>query len=135
MDEDRSKYISHYETFWNLFTKKVDYINMKDYVKKHKDVDNFAKDEDGTLIVMNDVDGELTNEQIGRLLLLASQKNVKKVIWKADEIKEEYITVVNWLNNLSEDKIEFYLVKSESIMTMDYRSLPKFTILASPEKK
>ena len=62
MVEEKSKFVNDYEIFWNLFTTNYKYIKIQEYVTICTDADNLVEAADGTLIVMNNVEKELTNE-------------------------------------------------------------------------
>lgn len=78
---------------------------------------------------------ESTNhDHLGKIITYASGYNAKYIIWIVKEAREEHIQAINWLNDITGDDRNFFLVKIELWQIEDSVLAPKFQIICRPNE-
>ncbi len=107
-------------------------------IKTEADVGDFSADilaeEENTgrkIIIENQL--EITNhDHLGKLITYASGYNAGVVIWVVKDVREEHRKAVDWLNEHTDEDIEFYLVKIKVWQIENSPLAPKFEIISKP---
>ncbi len=107
-------------------------------IKTEADVGDFNADilaeEENTgkkIIIENQL--ELTNHvHLGQILTYASGYGAAVVVWIAKDVREEHRQAIDWLNEHTDDTVEFYLLKIELWQIGDSPYAPKFQIISKP---
>lgn len=90
--------------------------------------------EDGTdniAVIENQL--EITDhDHLGKLLTYAAGLNATYVIWIASDIRDEHLSAIDWLNENTNENVNFFLLKIELWQIDDSKPSPKFTIVAKP---
>lgn len=91
-------------------------------------------EEDGTgkkIIIENQL--EVTNhDHLGKVITYASGYDAEVVIWVVKDVREEHRRAVDWLNEHTDENIEFYLLRIELWQIEDSPLAPKFEIISKP---
>lgn len=72
------------------------------------------------------------HSHLGQIITYASGYNAGVVVWVVKDVREEHRQAIDWLNNHTDDTIEFYLVKIELWQIGDSPYAPKFDIVCKP---
>jgi hypothetical protein len=107
-------------------------------IKTEADVGNFNVDilaeEEGTerkIIIENQL--EMTNhDHLGKLITYASGIDAEVIIWIFKDIREEHRRAIDWLNEHTDEDIDFFAVKMELWQIDDSIPAPKFDVQSNP---
>lgn len=78
---------------------------------------------------------EMTNhDHLGKIITYASGYDAEIVIWIVKDAKSEHIQAIDWLNERTDDKTNFFLIKMEVYQIADSPYAPKFEILCKPNE-
>jgi hypothetical protein len=76
---------------------------------------------------------EVTNHShLGQIITYASGYDAGVVVWVVKDVREEHRQAIDWLNNHTDDTIEFYLVKIELWQIAESPYAPKFDVICKP---
>jgi hypothetical protein len=86
-------------------------------------------------VVIENQYGISDHKHLGQILLYCAGIKASCVVWIAESFKDEHRKTIEWLNNNTNDDIEFYAIELEIIQIDDSRPVPLFNIIESPNKK
>ena len=69
---------------------------------------------------------------LGQIITYASGYDAGVIVWVVRDVREEHRQAIDWLNNHTDDTIEFYLAKIELWQIGDSPPAPKFDIICKP---
>lgn len=96
-------------------------------------LDILAKDTNSRNIVAIENQLEITDHgHLGQIMTYASGVDAKTVIWVSKEVREEHRKAVDWLNQITNDDMEFFAVEIQLITIDESQPAPFFNIKASP---
>lgn len=96
-------------------------------------VDILAEDEDSDKRIVIENQLEKTDHQhLGKIITYASGHDAKVIIWVVESAQEEHRQAVDWLNENTNESVEFYLVKIELWQIDGSPFAPKFEIVSKP---
>ena len=107
-------------------------INQEVYVGSYR-CDLVAKDEttDVKVIVENQL--ETTNhDHLGKIVTYASGLDAKYIVWIVKSAREEHRAAIEWLNNNTNDSVNFFLIEIHAYTIGDSEPAPKFEIVEKP---
>lgn len=107
-------------------------------VQVEADVGDFSADilaeEQNTgrkIIIENQLEATDHNH-LGQIITYASGYNAGVIVWVVKEVREEHRHAIDWLNEHTDETIEFFLVKIELWQIGDSQLAPKFDIICKP---
>ncbi len=78
---------------------------------------------------------EITDHShLGQLITYAAGLEAEFVVWIVREVREEHRQAVDWLNEHTDDKINFFLVGIELWQIENSLPAPKFTVISRPNE-
>ncbi len=98
-------------------------------------VDILAQEEasERKIIIENQL--EATNhDHLGKLITYASGHNAEIVIWIVKEVRDEHKQAINWLNEHTDEDINFFLIRMELWKIGDSLPAPKFSVISQPNE-
>ncbi len=96
-------------------------------------VDILAEEENTKKKIIIENQLEITNhDHLGKLITYASGYEAGVVIWVVSDVREEHRQAIDWLNEHTDESIEFYLVKIELWQIGESPYAPKFDIISKP---
>ncbi|MFC1644522.1 DUF4268 domain-containing protein [Patescibacteria group bacterium] len=96
-------------------------------------VDILAEDEMAGRKIIIENQLEVTNhDHLGKLITYASGHDAEVMVWIAKDCREEHRQAVDWLNEHTDEKINFFLIKIELWKIGDSDPAPKFDIVSKP---
>lgn len=97
------------------------------------EVDILAEEENTghKIIIENQL--EVTNhDHLGKIITYASGYDARVIVWVVKDVREEHRQAIDWLNEHTDEDIEFYLVKIELWQIENSPYAPKFEIISKP---
>jgi hypothetical protein len=86
-----------------------------------------------TIIIENQL--EVTDHNhLGKLITYAAGYNAEYIIWIVQDVREEHIKAIEWLNDCTLENIHFFLVKIELWQIGDSPLAPKFEVIRKPNE-
>ena len=96
-------------------------------------LDILAEDEDtGEKVVIENQLEQTNHEHLGKILTYAAGKKAKKIIWIVKNARDEHRAAIEWLNNMTLDDVQFFLVEIQLWSIDASISAPKFEIIERP---
>lgn len=96
-------------------------------------VDILAEDEEtGKKIVIENQLGITDHDHLGKILTYASGYEATFVIWVAKDVREEHRQAIDWLNERTDEGVNFFIVKVELWSIGGSEPAPKFQIISKP---
>lgn len=95
--------------------------------------DLVAKDEmsDTTIIIENQLECSDHNH-LGKIITYASGLNAKVIVWIVKEAREEHRSAIEWLNNITDPDLNFFLIEIHAYKIGDSVPAPKFEVIEEP---
>ncbi len=98
-------------------------------------VDILAEEENtGRKIIIENQLETTDHSHLGQLITYAAGLEAQYVLWIVREVREEHRQAVDWLNEHTDDEINFFLVAIELWQIGDSPPAPKFTVLSRPNE-
>jgi hypothetical protein len=72
------------------------------------------------------------HDHLGKLITYASGLDAEIIIWIVKDVLEEHQQAVNWLNENTDERINFFAIKMEVWKIGDSTPAPKFHIVSKP---
>src|SRR5215831_156233 len=96
-------------------------------------VDILAEEENTGKKIIIENQLEISNhDHLGKIITYASGYDAEVIIWIVKDVREEHRRAVDWLNEHTDEDIEFYLLKIELYQIGDSPYAPKFEIISKP---
>ncbi len=96
-------------------------------------VDILAEEENTGKKIIIENQLEITDrDHLGKVITYASGYDAGVIVWIVKDVREEHRRAVDWLNEHTDENIEFYLVKIELWQIENSPLAPKFEIVSKP---
>lgn len=95
--------------------------------------DIVAKEGDGIVIIENQL-SPTDHKHLGQLMVYATNRQAKAVVWIATKISDEYRKVLDWLNDNTPESIAFYGLEVELWRIGDSLPAPRFNVVCEPNE-
>jgi len=96
-------------------------------------VDILAEEENTGRKIIIENQLEITNhDHLGKIVTYASGYDAQIIVWVVKDAREEHRQAIDWLNEHTEEEIEFYLVQIELWQIENSPFAPKFEIVSKP---
>jgi len=98
-------------------------------------VDILAEEEStGHKIIIENQLEDTNHDHLGKLITYASGHDAKIMIWIVKNAKEEHIKAIEWLNDTTDETINFFLINIEVWQIDNSNPAPKFEVLVRPNE-
>lgn len=96
-------------------------------------VDIYAEEAsaDRKVIIENQLE-RTDHDHLGKLITYASGLDAEIIIWIVKEVLEEHQQAIDWLNENTDEKINFFAIRMEVWRIGDSEPAPKFHIISKP---
>jgi hypothetical protein len=84
-----------------------------------------------TVIIENQLE-YTDHDHLGKLITYASGLSAKTIIWIVKETRPEHSSAIEWLNNVTNNEISFYLIQIEAIKIGNSDPAVNFKIIEEP---
>lgn len=88
----------------------------------------------GRKIIIENQFGDTNHDHLGKIITYASGYDAEIVVWIVQDVREEHQKAIEWLNEHTDEKIGFFLIKIELWQIGDSNPAPKFEVMASPNE-
>ena len=96
-------------------------------------VDILAEEENTGKKIIIENQLEITNhDHLGKVITYASGYDARIIVWVVKDVREEHRQAIDWLNEHTDEDIEFYLLRIELWQIADSPYAPKFEIISKP---
>jgi len=107
-------------------------ISKETYVGAYR-CDLFAKDETTGIKVIIENQLEISNhDHLGKIITYASGLDAKVVVWIVKEAREEHRSAVEWLNNNTNNNVNFFLIEIHAYKIGESDPAPMFQVVEQP---
>lgn len=98
-------------------------------------VDILAEEEStGHKIIIENQLEDTNHDHLGKLLTYASGHDAKTMIWIVKNSREEHIKAIEWLNENTDDSLNFFLINIEVWQIDDSKPAPRFEVIVRPNE-
>lgn len=96
-------------------------------------VDIFASEvgTDRKIIIENQLE-DTNHDHLGKIITYASGKEANVIVWIVKHAREEHKAAIEWLNNHTDEKIEFFLCEVKLFQIGESEIAPSFTVIEKP---
>jgi hypothetical protein len=96
-------------------------------------VDILAEEEQtGRKIVIENQLETTDHDHLGKIITYASGFDAEIIVWIVREVRDEHKQAVDWLNEHTDEKVNFFVIKMEVWQIGDSPYAPKFYIVSQP---
>ena len=107
-------------------------ISKETYVGTYR-CDLFAKDETTGIKVIIENQLEISNhDHLGKIITYASGLDAKVIVWIVKEAREEHRSAIEWLNNNTNSKVNFFLIEIHAYKIGESDPAPMFQVVEQP---
>lgn len=98
-------------------------------------VDILAQEEssDRKIIIENQLE-DTDHDHLGKIITYASGYDAETIIWIVKDVRSEHQKAIEWLNEHTDENINFFLIKIELWQIENSNPAPKFEIVVSPNE-
>ena len=97
-------------------------------------VDILAEDSNGRKIVIENQLESTNHDHLGKIITYASGYNAEIIIWIVKDVRNEHKQAIDWLNEHTDEKINFFAIKLELWQIDCSPYAPKFQIISKPNE-
>lgn len=96
-------------------------------------VDILAEEENtGRKIVIENQLESTNHDHLGKLITYASGFGAEIIIWIVKDVRDEHKQAIDWLNEHTDEKLNFFVIKMEVWQIDDSPFAPKFQVISQP---
>lgn len=96
-------------------------------------IDIYAEEANsGRKIVIENQLESSNHDHLGKIITYASAKQAEIVVWIVKKARDEHRQAIEWLNEKTDENIEFYLLEIELWKIGNSAIAPKFSIISAP---
>ena len=112
----------------------IKWIKTEANVGKYS-VDILAEEEaTGRKIIIENQLEDTNHDHLGKIITYASGYDAEIIIWIVRNVRDEHQKAIEWLNEHTDEKISFFLIKIEIWQIDGSNPAPKFEIMVSPNE-
>lgn len=98
-------------------------------------VDILAEEESsGRKIIIENQLEDTNHDHLGKIITYASGYDAEIIIWVVRDVREEHQRAIEWLNEHTDEKTGYFLIKIELWQIEGSSPAPKFDVLVSPNE-
>ncbi len=98
-------------------------------------VDILAEEENtGRKVIVENQLEDTNHDHLGKIITYASGYDAEVIVWIVKDYREEHQKAIDWLNEHTDEKICFYLLRLELWQIGNSDPAPKFEVIAKPNE-
>lgn len=97
-------------------------------------LDLLLSDAQDRVVIVENQFGQTDHDHLGKLLTYCAGTEADVVIWIAEELNQEHVAVLEWLNEKTVQGVGFFGVELELLRIDDSRLAPNFRVLVQPNE-
>jgi hypothetical protein len=97
-------------------------------------LDLLLSDAQERVVIVENQFGQTDHDHLGKLLTYCAGTEADVVIWIAEQLNEEHVAVLEWLNENTVQGVGFFGVELELLRIDDSRPAPNFRVLVQPNE-
>lgn len=98
-------------------------------------VDILAEEEaSGRKIIIENQLEDTNHDHLGKIITYASGYDAEIIVWIVRDVRDEHQRAIEWLNEHTDENINFFLIKIELWQIEGSNPAPKFEIMVSPNE-
>ena len=86
-----------------------------------------------TIIIENQLE-KSDHDHLGKIITYATDRDAGVVIWVSPKFRKEHAKALDWLNKISDGKIQFFGIQVEMLQIDDSLPAPRFQVVAQPSE-
>lgn len=107
-------------------------VSKEAYVGSYR-CDLFAVDEStGTKVIIENQLEPSNHDHLGKIITYASGLDAEVIVWIVKTAKEEHRSAIEWLNNNTNSRINFFLIELKAYKIEDSIPAPFFNVIEKP---
>lgn len=107
-------------------------ISKETYVGSYR-CDLFARDEaTGTKVIIENQLEISNHDHLGKIITYASGLDAKVVVWIVTKAREEHRSAIEWLNNNTNNNVNFFLIEIHAYKIGNSDKAPMFKVVEQP---
>ncbi len=95
-------------------------------------VDILAEDSNGRKIVVENQLESTNHDHLGKIITYASGYDAEIIVWIVKDVRNEHKQAIDWLNEHTDEKINFFAVKIQALQIDDSNPAPYFQVVCKP---
>ena len=95
-------------------------------------LDLLLSDADGRVVIVENQFARTDHDHLGKLLTYAAGTDAGVVIWIAESLTQEHAAALEWLNDVTDDRVGFFGVELELLRIGDSLPAPHFRVVVQP---
>ncbi len=98
-------------------------------------VDILAEEEaSGRKIIIENQLEDTDHDHLGKIITYASGYDAEIIVWIVKDVRDEHQKAIDWLNEHTDENINFFLIKIELWQIEGSNPAPKFEVMVSPNE-
>ena len=97
------------------------------------DILGHVEENDAVVIVENQLTST-DHTHLGQLITYAAGLEAAIIVWMAADVRDEHRSAIEWLNNHTDDKVSFFLVRPEVFRIDDSKPAVRFYLESAPSE-
>ncbi|MBQ3423007.1 MAG: DUF4268 domain-containing protein [Romboutsia sp.] len=107
-------------------------VSKEAYVGSYR-CDLFAVDEStGTKVIIENQLEPSNHDHLGKIITYASGLDAEVIVWIVKKAKEEHRSAIEWLNNNTNSRINFFLIELKAYTIEESVPVPFFNVIEKP---
>ena len=122
----------HINELWDELGLSLTDVETEKFVWNYR-CDILCKDEftDKTVLIENQLE-ESNHDHLWKIITYASWLNAGVIVWIVEKAREEHRSAIDWLNEHTNDWVDFFLIEIHAYKIWDSLPAPDFKIIEEP---
>ena len=95
-------------------------------------IDILARDQNDNLVIIENQLAKTDHDHLGKIITYASVGEANTIVWIVEKARDEHKQAIEWLNQRTDSKANFFLLELEVWQIDDSAYAPKFNIIVAP---
>jgi len=96
-------------------------------------IDILAVDQDDELVIIENQLEATNHDHLGKIITYAADKGARSMVWVVPQVQPEHVQAVNWLNDITSEDMNFFLVQLR-VLNINGSEALDFNVIARPNE-